>query len=240
MGTLDDKSPKRQLSATFHSPCVRHPESLKKCRDEEVSVKSSHIWLAIGLGSAVMIVAFLALALFSSGTASAEEADVNLETLTEAYATYVRSDAQDLSGFEARVNQPDIYSGTDRVSVSMDEKGTVIGYVEDNGQPGYQPSDSLVFNLEAEKETESIVANDRQQRYYSYRAGDIFSIYLISRMMTSQHAFYGGRSYRAPASARYVQSGYHQRLRSASGSRSARTGSYGAKRTSGGSSGFGK
>jgi len=240
MGTLDDKSPKRQLSATFHSPCAPLPESLKKSNVVEVSVKSSHVWLFIGLASAAMIVAFVVLTLVSSGSAYAEEADVDLEALTEAYATYVRSDAQDLSGFEARVNQPDIYTGPDRVSVSMDEKGTVVGFVDDNGQPGYQESDTLVFNLEAEKETESIVANDRQQRYFAYRTGDIFTIYLISRMMTSQRAFYGGRTYRAPASARYVPSGYHQRIRTASGSKSARTGSYGSKRTSGGSFGFGK
>lgn len=203
-------------------------------------MKNSQVWLMIGLASAVMIVVFVVIALATSGSAQAEESDVDLEALSKAYATYVKSDAKDLTGFENRVNQPDIYTGTDRVSVAMDEKGTVVGFVEDNGQLGYQSSDRLVFNLEAEQETKSIVANDRHQRYYSHGAGDIFSIYLISRMMTSQRGYYGGRTYRAPASARYVQSGYHQRLRASSSTRSARTGSYGSKRTSGGSSGFGK
>lgn len=208
-------------------------------------MKKSSVWLGVLLATLLVIGALVAMTVASSmsgnNDAHASEAEVNLEALTQAYADHVKSESKDLAAFEERVNRPDIYDGPDYVRVTMDEKGSVVGYVDDNQSPGYQETDTRVFNLEAEKETESIVANDRNDRYYRSYAPSIFHYYLISRMMTSQHGFYGGRYYSAPATARYMPSGYHQRLKaSRSSSNSARSGSYGSRRTSGGSSGFGK
>lgn len=209
---------------------------------EASTSKTSNLILAGGVAVAVCLTVILVFMVFSSD-AKADEADVNLEALTKAYEQHVKSGSKDLRTFETRVNQPDIYSGTDRVSVQLDQKGTLVGFVDNDGTPGYQATDTLVFNLEAEKESEKIVANDRQQRYYSYHSPGIFHYYLISRMLTNQHSYYGGRYYRAPSSARYVKSGYHSRLKrsvGSSSSRSVRSGSFGSRRSSGGSSGFGK
>ncbi len=208
-------------------------------------MKKSSVWLGVLLATLLVIGALAAMTVASSmsgnNDAHASEAEINLEALTQAYTDHVKSESKDLTAFEQRVNRPDIYDGPDYVRVTMDDKGTVIGYVDDNQAPGYQESDTTVFNLEAEKETESIVASDRHHHYYRSPSSMIFNYLLISHMLSSQHRYYGGRYYSAPATARYMPSGYHQRLKaSRSSSNSARSGSYGSRRTSGGSSGFGK
>lgn len=208
-------------------------------------MKKSSVWLGVLVATILVIGALAAMTIVSSlsgnSDAHASETEVNLEALTVAYADHVKSGSQDLASFEQRVNRPDIYDGPDYVRVTMDNKGSVIGYVDDNQSPGYQESDKRVFNLEAEKETESIVANDRNDRYYRSHTPGIFHYLLISQMISSQRGYYGGRYYTAPTTARYMPSGYHQRLKaSRPSSNSARSGSYGTRRTSGGSVGFGK
>ena len=194
------------------------------------------MWLGILVGTVLMISVVACCTFMPSGTndAYAAGAEVNLEVLTKAYADHVRSESKDLSAFETRVNKPDIYSGKEYVRVTMNEQGSVVGYTDDNGQAGYQPTDNQVFVVDADKESQQLVARDRGNRHYGMRTSDIFTFYLMSRMLSTQRGYYGGRYYRPPTSAKWVQSGYHTRLKSSSSSRSTRSGSSGTRRGAGG------
>lgn len=161
--------------------------------------------------------------------------EVNLEPLTEAYAKYVGTGSDDLKIFEARVNKPDIYTGKEPLKVQMDSKGTVIGYKDLDPAVGIQPKDIVMFRLDAEKETQNVVASDRSNRYYRRHSPGIFTTVMMMHMLTSQRRHYGGGYYRSSANTRWQKPGYYR-----SSSRSVRSGSSGTRRSVGGGFGSGK
>ena len=211
-------------------------------------MQKSTMWLGIFMGTLMVIAAVGCLTFASSATNSdnvyASESEVDLEELAKAYKTHVKSSSKDLVGFEERINKKDIYSGKGHVTVTMDKKGAVLGFVDDNGEAGYQPNDTQVFGIEADQEKKQIVTRDRYNRHYGLRATDVFGLYFMSRMLGGQRSYYNGGYYRSPSSARWVNSGYHKRLRSSSSfgsrSKSSRTGSMGSRRGSSGGFGSGK
>jgi hypothetical protein len=210
-------------------------------------MKKSSMWLGIFVGTLILISVVACCTFIPSATNSndvyAAGSEVNLEELTKAYENYVKTGKKDVTGFESVVNRPPVYMGKERVSVKMNDAGSVVGYKDDNGQVGYQQSDTQVFVIDADKENEQLVAKDRDNRYYRHRSPGLFTYALMGYMIGSQRSYYGGRYYRPPAGAKYVRSGYHNRLRSSSSSsssRSFRSGSSGTRRRSGGGFGFGK
>lgn len=209
-------------------------------------MKKSSMWLGIFVGTLMLISVVACCTFIPSATNTndvyAAGSEVDLEALTKAYEGYVKTGKEDVSGFEETVNRPPVYTGKDRVSVKINEAGSVVGYKDDNGQTGYQSTDSQVFVIDADKENEQLVAKDRDNRHYRHRTPGLFTYALMGYMIGSQRSYYGGRYYRAPASAKYVKSGYHSRLKSSSSrsSRSFRSGSSGTKRRSGGGFGSGK
>ncbi|MEZ4461063.1 MAG: hypothetical protein R3E66_15335 [bacterium] len=221
-------------------------------------MKKSTMWLAIFVGAMVLSFGMCVCSLTSGSSAKpARAGDIDLEAVTVAYAAHVQSGSKDLKDFEARINQPNVYAGSGHVSTVIDDRGTVVGYVESNQQPGYQGTDDLVFRLDAEKQTSDLVASDRSSRYYRHHSPGIFETYLMLRMLDNQRGFYGGRYYQAPSTVNYQSRGYfRKRPRTvdtygsgsstsssssrSTGSRSVRTGSSGTRRSTGGGFGFGK
>ncbi len=195
-------------------------------------MKQSTIWLAV-------FVAFLGLAvavgccssLLNSSEAQAKE--VKLQPLTDAYAKYVATGSDDLKVFETRVNKPDIYTGKEPVKVMLDEKGTVVGYKDIDPKPGIQPKDSVVFKLDAENETQDVIASDRSSRTYRRHSPGLFTSVMMMHMLTSQRRHYGGRYYRSPRPVATPASSYKS-------NRSVRSGSSGTRRSVGGGFGSGK
>lgn len=205
-------------------------------------MKKSTIWLIVGIGALVLAGIVGCCALGSTGddstttTSATTAGEVNLEELAKAYKRYIKKGNKDINGFERIVNSDkDIYKGSEPVRVTIDDKGQVVGYKNKDNKPGYdKAADEMVFTLNAEKDKKRIVATDRRRRHYGLSAGDIFGLYLISRMLDTQRSYYGGRYYRAPRSGNWVRSGYYRR------SRSVRSGSRGRSRSRGGGFGFGK
>lgn len=169
------------------------------------------------------------------GSSDAEAKEVNLEPLTQAYAKYVGTGSDDLKVFEDRVNKPDIYTGKEPLKVLMDEKGTVVGYKDVDPAVGIQSKDTVMFRLDAEKETQNVVASDRSNRYYRHHSPGIFTTVMMMHMLTSQRRHYGGGYYRSPAATTWQKSGYYR-----SSGRSIRSGSSGTRRPMGGGFGSGK
>lgn len=202
-------------------------------------MKKSSMWLGIFAGT-IILIAMVACCTFApsatnSSNVYANESEVNLENLTAAFEKHAKGGTKDLTAFEKEVNTSSIYSGKGYVRVTMDDKGSVIGYKDDNGTPGFQTADSRVFALDIEPEKEKIVARDRHDRYYGRRSSGIGTYMLIGYMMGNQRRAYGGRYYSAPANTKFQKSGYHNRLKSkSSSSRSFRSGSSGSRRGSGG------
>lgn len=199
-------------------------------------MKKSTVWLMVFVGILVLATGITCCSMFMS-TSSASAKEVNLETLTEAYAAHAATGSDDLKVFEARVNKPDIYSGKEPIKVLMDNKGTVIGYKDVDPTAGMQAKDAVMFRLDAEKETENVVAQDHSNRYYRRHSPGLFTSVLMMHMLTSQRSHYGGRYYRSPTSAVFQKSGYY---RSSGTSRSVRSGSSGTRRPMGGGFGSGK
>lgn len=203
------------------------------------------MWLAILVGALVLSFGLCVCSL-SSGR-STTNGEIDLEAVSRAYAGHVASGSRDLKSFEQRINKPEIYKGKGYVNAVMDGSGTVIGYVDKDNVPGYQKSnDIVVFRLEAEHESQSLVANDAHNHYYRHRSPSIFQTYLMLRMLDNQRGYYGGRYYRAPTGVSYVSPGYFHRppvstsRGYSSGSKSIRTGSSGTRRSTGGGFGSGK
>lgn len=199
-------------------------------------MKNSTLWLIV-FGGFIAVAAVVGLfsALMSGSDIKGNE--VNLETLTQAYTKHAATGSDDLAPFEARVNQPDIYSGPEPIKVLMDEKGTVVGYKDIDPTKGIQPADTVVFRLDAEKETQNVVAQDQSKRYYRHHSPGLFTSVMLMHMLTSQRSHYRGGYYQSPRSAIWQKSGYH---RSSSFGRSVRSGSSGTRRPIGGGFGSGK
>jgi hypothetical protein len=198
-------------------------------------MKNSTMWLVV-FGGIIAVASVIALVSAFSGS-SDKGNDVDLEALTEAYAKYAGTGSDDLKVFEARVNKSDIYTGKEPIKVLMDEQGTVIGYKDLDPAQGIQPKDTVVFRLDAEKETQNVVAQDNSHRYYRRHSPGLFTSVMMMHMLTSQRRHYGGGYYRAPSSAIWQKSGYH---RSSTFGRSVRSGSSGTRRPMGGGFGSGK
>ena len=100
------------------------------------------MWLSIFVGAVVLSFGMCVCSLTSGLSSTSQRVgDIDLEAVTVAYAAHVQSGSKDLKDFEARINQPNVYSGTGYVSAVIDDRGTVVGYVESNKQPGYQGTD---------------------------------------------------------------------------------------------------
>ncbi len=215
-------------------------------------MQKSTTYLIAGVGAmfAMSIAACCAFGALSSNSSSDTHvnvagAEVDLEKLTKAFEAHVTANSQDLNGFEKVVNDKaqGIYLGDDPVSVTMQKDGEVVGFVNKNTETTYEKgTDALVFSLQVEQEKKRVVAHDSGQRYYAYHSpsSGFFTGYLIGSMLSNQRGYYGGSYYRAPATANFVQPGYHNSLKSSYRSPSVRSGSYGrssgAKSWSSGSS----
>ena len=210
-------------------------------------MKKSTLWLVVGIGAVVMLMIVGCCAVGATmgdkdggTTIGAASTQVDLEKLTKAFETYVGSGAKDINGFEKVINDKSkgIYKGTDKVDVTMEKSGAVVGYVDKDATPGYtEGKDTMVFTLQAEKDTNRVVARDRSNNYYGYRSNNsgLFTGLLIGSMLSRQRGYYGGSYYRAPASARFRKSGYFSRSRSSFGKRSSSRGFRSSSRSSFGS-----
>lgn len=200
-------------------------------------MKKSTLWLVVGIGAVVMLMivgccgASMMMGDKKAKTTigAADSTQVDLEKLTKAFETYVGTGAKDINGFEKVINDKakGIYKGKDLVNVTMEKSGEVIGYTNKDATPGYtKGKDTMVFSLQAEKDTSRVVARDRRDNYYRHRSSNsgLFTGLLVGSMLTRQRGFYGGRYYRAPAGARFRKSGYYSRGRSSFGSRSSSRG----------------
>lgn len=206
-------------------------------------MKKSTVWLGIFVGAIICTLAVLVCTIVPTTTGDADvyaaESAVDLEALAKSYKQHVKSGSKDLAAFEAEVNKPPVYHGSEKVEVTMDDSGSVIGYVEQSA-PGYQKDqDKMVFALDADQQEKRIVARDNYHRHYGLSAGDVFGIYMISRMLDRQRGYYGGSYWRPSSNARWARPGYHGRIRSSFG-RSHRSGSFGSRRSGSGGFGFGK
>jgi len=150
-------------------------------------MKNSTLWLVV-FGGFIAVAGVIALVSAFSGSAG-DGNEIDLEALTEAYAKYVGTGSDDLKVFEARVNKSDIYTGKEPVKVLMDEQGTVIGYKDIDPAKGIQPKDTVVFRLDAEKETQYVVAQDRSHRYYRRHSPGLFTSVMMMHMLTSQRTY---------------------------------------------------
>ena len=220
-------------------------------------MKKSTVWLVVGMGALMMVGVLACCGFFSlpstsgpvttSGSTSAAAADVDLEALTQAFKRHVEAGHKDLNAFEREVNKPEIYKGTGTVRVTLDDKGQVLGYVDEDSQPGFDATrDRQVFALNVDPQEKRIVASDRYHRHYGLGMGDVLGIYFLSRMISGQRGYYPAGRWSAPRSGRWVTPGYYGRVRGSSPS--SRSGSrrgtgWGApsrRSSSGGGFGFGK
>ncbi|MBU6428009.1 MAG: hypothetical protein KGR26_03280 [Cyanobacteria bacterium REEB65] len=88
---------------------------------------------------------------FDSGAIGGEAQKINLDEVHRAFYETAGSDFNSwMENFEKRVNE--IYQGNDVVQVAADKNGNMIrvtGYIDRNGQPGYQPgADETLFQLQ--------------------------------------------------------------------------------------------
>lgn len=214
-------------------------------------MKKSTVWLIAGIASMVvlMVVGCCAVGAMSdkgSGSYSgAAAANIDLEKLTKEFEKHATGDTKDLSAFEQAVNDKNnkIYTGTGHVDVDLKKDGGVVGFVNKDTDPTYDPvKDEKVFELQVAKEQQQVVANDRYNNHYRYRptGSGFFTGYLIGSMLSNQRSYYpGGRYYSPPSNVNYKKPGYYNRMKS-SGSRSSfRSGSRSSTRSGSRSGGFG-
>lgn len=168
--------------------------------------------------------------------------DVDLEAVLTAYKSHAQSGAQDLAAFESAVNSNGWYTGGGQVSVRLQPDGSVVGFIDNNGDGAWKAgADKLVFTIEADQKERRLYASDRHNNRYRIGAGDLLTYYLIGRMLGGHRSFYGG--YRSYGYGGFHTPGYYRRYRSSGGWGSRSYGSSGARRTSGGRSfggGFGR
>jgi len=178
-----------------------------------------------------------------SGGAAADP-EVDLEAVVAEYKRHVKTGSEDLAGFEKAVNERKLYKGEGHVTAAFTKAGAVVGFVDADGNKKYsKTTDRLVFRLEADKPRQQLIASDRHRRHYRIGLGEIAGLYLMSRMFTMHHGFYGGwhnygyRSYQRPGYYRTWRPS-HRRGSSSSFGRSSRRSSWGS-RSSGWGGGWG-
>jgi len=119
--------------------------------------------------------------------------DVDLEAVLAAYKDHAAGGAQSLDAFERQVNERGWYTGGGHVSVRAREDGSVLGFVDADGDSAYKAgADKLVFVIEADSPNRQLYARDRHDNRFRIGAGDLLSYYLIARMLDGHRGYYGG------------------------------------------------
>lgn len=187
-------------------------------------MENKSLWLVLMIASLLLIVGVSCYACLDclgkqGGSTVVGDADIDLEAVLTEYKAHVRTGAQDLRGFEEAVNSKKLYTGVGHVKTLMLSDGSVLGYVDtDNNGAWAKGSDRLVFKIEADHEKRNLYATDRHSRRYRVGLGDLFGVYLVSRMFDHHRGYYGGwHPYRYNG---FMRTGYYGSYR-----RSLRTGS---------------
>lgn len=72
-----------------------------------------------------------------------EPLEVNLEQVASLYKAHVEAGHETLDNFEQKLNKEVVYTGPEPVKVTMDKSGSVIGYVDKDGEPGFAGIDNV-------------------------------------------------------------------------------------------------
>jgi len=188
-------------------------------------LENKSLWLVLMIASLLLIVGVSCYACLDclgkqgGGSTVVGDADVDLEAVVKEYKAHARTGAKDLSGFEDAVNRKSLYTGPGRVKALMLSDGSVVGYVDQNADGTWSKAkDRLVFKLEADHKQRNLYATDRHHRRYRSGLGDLFGIYLVSRMFDHHRGYYGG--WHRYGYSGFMRPGYYGNYR-----RSLRTGS---------------
>lgn len=130
---------------------------------------------------------------------------INVEAVEKALKEIQVDDQQEwLETFEKRVNE--IYEGDEVVFVASRMEGDklkITGYVEKDGQEGFQPEDEEIFSIVQtapadEKSTEAVIrsytANGSPVEHHTSILGTMFQYWLINKLISPNHAYHTPRN----------------------------------------------
>lgn len=177
---------------------------------------SGWLWLFIGCGVIVGVVATVKATKDDSPAVSGVATGVDLDSVIETFKT--SGGAKDLQNFEDQVNARGLYpAGRITVSWSGTGRPAIVGFVDNNANRVYDHGlDKRVFQLEIERRSDSeyrVIASDGQYYRHHSIVGDLATMYVAGSLMNMlwfRHAGLYGYGPRMVYSYSYAPRGYYR------------------------------